>query len=119
MLSKVIEVHSQSAWTGGHRFEIYFGGKSNGISGPIYTYRKGEESRLTPGFQGWMSRHIKCGNTWGAFHTAQRCVPDNQDDLSSPKTVITEGLHLPWVVSTNSGSTYWPLNSWLFRVTDS
>lgn len=110
MLSKGIEVHSQWAWIGGHRFESYFGGKGNGMSGPIYIYRKGEERvKVNSGFQGWMSRHIKGGNSWGALHTAQRCVPDDQVDLSSPKTVIIEGLHLSWVVSTDSGSAYWPL----------
>lgn len=75
LLSKGIEVHLQWAWTGGHRFEIYFGDKGNGISGPIYRDRKGEDtvkvnsgiSRLNEqAYQ--MCHYLRCN--------AQRCVPD-------------------------------------------
>lgn len=104
LLIKWIEVNWQQEWTGGHRFEIYFGDKSDGISWPIYVDRKGEESRLTPGFQGWMSRCIERGITCSALPIPQRCVPGPQVDLAFPTTITTEPLHFLRVLSTDRGS---------------
>lgn len=72
----------------------------------ILTEKEKKESRLTPGFQGWVSRYFKCGITWGVLHITQSCVPGDQVDFSLPKTVIIELFPLLWVPSTNSGSAY-------------
>lgn len=72
----------------------------------ILTEKEKKESRLTLGFQGWVSRYFNCGITWGVLHITQRCVPSDQVDFSLPKTVIIELFPLLWVPSTDSGSAY-------------